>query len=365
MTWKPSNEPIRYDRPRVAQIRPIETEIAGLGLPLIRQRKIRAILSALEVQIEDGGDSPEVNRLLLDALRAGVRHQVNERQAKAVLQATDTFEHAEARRWKQVKAGTLPPIELTIEEQIDDSIQEGYTLLEAGQRTAACDRWLEAWELVKRKATPEMRTTMDFDGVYLGVLPSIFNWSQDLQLELYNAGLDDPAYYAHRVRYAREFLAQFPGIDEHHYVSYRRAEAEALWQLGRQAEAEAAYQALVEELPDNAWGYIGWSDEYRLERERLPDYERAEAILLQATARPSLDDREYVLDRLVRLYDAWGQPEKGTPFVTELDGIRAQEKAQRQVKLVKPSQPLQQPAGPASPKRASKRKRSKRKRRGG
>jgi len=32
------------------------------------------------MQIEDGGDSPEVNRLLLEALRAGVRHQVSEKR---------------------------------------------------------------------------------------------------------------------------------------------------------------------------------------------------------------------------------------------------------------------------------------------
>lgn len=28
------------------------------------------------MQIEDGGDSPEVNNLLLDALRPAIRHQV-------------------------------------------------------------------------------------------------------------------------------------------------------------------------------------------------------------------------------------------------------------------------------------------------
>ena len=57
------------------------------------------------MQIEDGGDSPEVNRLLLDALRAGIRHQVDERTAQPALQAVDQFEQAESVRRRGVRAG--------------------------------------------------------------------------------------------------------------------------------------------------------------------------------------------------------------------------------------------------------------------
>lgn len=76
MNWPPSPEPVRYDKARVATLDPIRQQIDALGLSLIRLRKLRGLLNALEMQIEDGGDSPEVNGLLLDALRAGVRHQV-------------------------------------------------------------------------------------------------------------------------------------------------------------------------------------------------------------------------------------------------------------------------------------------------
>ena len=63
MSWQPSNEPVRYDRARVAQLSPIETEIKKLNLPLIRFRKLNGILGAIEMQIEDGGDNPEVKKL--------------------------------------------------------------------------------------------------------------------------------------------------------------------------------------------------------------------------------------------------------------------------------------------------------------
>lgn len=56
------------------------------------------------MQIEDGGDSPEVNHLLLDALRAGVIHQVGEDAAAQALRAIEAFRQIEAKRWERVKS---------------------------------------------------------------------------------------------------------------------------------------------------------------------------------------------------------------------------------------------------------------------
>jgi hypothetical protein len=318
MTWKPSNEPVRYDRARVERTDAMSMEIDRLGLPLNRQRKLLGILNALIGQIEDGGDSPEVNRLLLEALRAAVRHQVGERRARAALRAIDRFEQAETKRWEMVKAGTLPPIELTPQDQLDELMQEGYRLLDAGQLAAACDKWLETWEQIKKMATSEMRSADAFDAAYPGMMQCVFNWSDDLEMELGNAGLDDPVYHEHRVRYVREFLAQFPDEDEDRHVMFRRAEGEALWRLGRQAEAEAVYQDLVNRFPDKGWAYIGWSDEYYLWSGRAKDYASGEAILLRALDRPNLEDRVDVLDRLVGLYKEWGKPDKQAAAAAQL-----------------------------------------------
>jgi len=330
MTWnllskssKLSNQPTRYDRARVAQLSPIRDSIARLGLPLPSVRKLMGILNAIEIQIEIGGDSPEVNALLLDALRAAMRQHVAERAAQPALRAIDTFVQAEARRWDQVQAGTLPPIELTPDEQIDELMQEGYALMQANQRAAACDRWLETWELIKKLAEPELRSSTAFDKAHPGMQQLVFNWCSDLEMELGNAGFDNPIYHEHRIRYVREFLAQFPDEEANHYVNFRRAEGESLWTLDRRDEAEAVYAALIERLPDEGWAYIGWADHYWLFDKSLTDYARAEAIMRRALARPKLQDRGDVLERLADLYAEWGKPKEREAIAAQLKQTRS------------------------------------------
>jgi hypothetical protein len=154
-------------------------------------------------------------------------------------------------------------------------------------------------------ATPEMRTARAFDQAYPNLQQSIYNWASHLDTELHNAGLDVPHYCEHRLRYAREYLAQFPDEDDDSYVNLRLAEGESLWQLRQQAEAEVVYQALVDKLPDKAWGYIGWADQYIWGNKRSVDYERAETLLLQALERPNLDEPIDVVYRLRDLYKVW------------------------------------------------------------
>ena len=93
-----SNQPGEYDEQRVATLEPVRAALVQLGLPLARYRKLNGIMGALEMQIEDGGDSPAVNTLLVQALHAAVIHQVGEDRAKPVFVALDGFVRAEARR---------------------------------------------------------------------------------------------------------------------------------------------------------------------------------------------------------------------------------------------------------------------------
>jgi hypothetical protein len=306
--WQLSNQPGRYDKARLAQIAPVQAAIQALELPPLRQRKLNGVLNALIMQIEDGGDSLAVNELLLEALQTAVLHQVGAARGTAVLQAIECFAQAEAERWQQVKAGTLPPVQLSPLEQLEELIQTGYELVNQNQSVAACDQWLAAWELVQQLAPADASSSEAVDAAYPHLFPSISQWAMDLMFELHNAGLKDPAYCEKRLAYVHDFLARFPDEDEDRVLEFRRAPGEALWQLGRLAEAEAVFKALVADMPDKAWAYIGWSDQYYLLRDSPKDYERAAAILHQGWDRVNLDDRPSLQERLERLYEEWERP---------------------------------------------------------
>lgn len=107
--WQPTNEPSGYDPARVAKLKPVQEAIEDMQLPPIRVRKLNAITNALEMQIEDGGDAPEINNCLLEALRLAVIHQVGGQRGTAVLLAIDEFEQKESLRWNRVRTQTSQP----------------------------------------------------------------------------------------------------------------------------------------------------------------------------------------------------------------------------------------------------------------
>ncbi|MCK4451550.1 MAG: zinc chelation protein SecC [Anaerolineae bacterium] len=191
-------------------------------------------------------------------------------------------------------------------EQINERMQEGYHLLEIGRTTDACDAWWQVWEWLKDKVTPERNTLKALDEDFRGT-QAVFNWCQDFEMELGNAGRDDPKYHRLCIRYCQEFLETFTDIEWLMQGNFSRAEAESYWNLGEIETAEAKFEALIEADPDWAWGYINWSDMYWLFRDSPKDYDRAEPILQRALGRSGLEDREDVLDRLERLREERAQ----------------------------------------------------------
>jgi hypothetical protein len=185
-------------------------------------------------------------------------------------------------------------------EQIDERMQEGYELLEEQRMTEACDAWWQVWEWLVDKLTPERNTIAALDEAFMGT-QSVFNWCQDFEMELGNAGLDDSRYYRLRIRYVHEFLQAFADVDELMRGNFLRAEAESYWRLGDIQTAEARLEALIQENPAWSWGYIDWSDFYWLYDDSPKDYAKGEQILRRALARPDLEDRQDLLDRLQSL----------------------------------------------------------------
>ena len=101
MKTKQPQDVLSYiDRARLNTFKPVDQAVEALNLPPLRFRKLNGILGALTMQIEDGGDSPEVNELLIKALRAAVVFQVGENAARSFIEALARFEQAEELRNK-------------------------------------------------------------------------------------------------------------------------------------------------------------------------------------------------------------------------------------------------------------------------
>lgn len=209
-------------------------------------------------------------------------------------------------------------------------VDQGYDFVDDVNPIEACNCWLRAWVLVKELKRPEMRLTESFSYVYYHYLyQPLEYWTDELAVELHNAGLDDPHYHELRLQYIDDYFEQFPDELKENAVTFLPGKGEALWQLGRREEAEAQYAAIVKNYPDDAWGYIGWSDEYWLLNSSAKDYAKAEAILLQALERPTLADRLYALERLHSLYEEWEKDEEAAQVAQEMEKARNQRRVKQ------------------------------------
>lgn len=211
---------------------------------------------------------------------------------------------------------TATPPELR--RQINTAVSAGERLARSGQTAAACDQWLLAWAAVQQLTPPACTSTEAFERQHPGLREPLINWCSDLEMELGNAGLTEPRYHQERLRYVREFLACFPQEDALTQLNMRRAEGDALWAMGQQNEADAVFAALVAAQPDAAWAYIGWADHYWLFDDSPKAYGTAEAIMQRALARPGLQDRADLLERLADLYDEWDKPAERDAVLAEL-----------------------------------------------
>lgn len=207
-------------------------------------------------------------------------------------------------------------------ESLDARMQLGYDATSCAER---CEIWLGVWRDTLRLADRFGFVTLDGLDERFGGLQCFFNWVQDLELELGNAGVENETFHLERIRYCEEFLSRFPDEGPDIVENFRRALAEAHFETGREAAGERLFQEWLAADPTWGWGWIGWCDAYGLfasARKATADYPRAEEILLKALAVPDLRDREYVLERLADVYEAAGRRKDEERVRHELQQLR-------------------------------------------
>jgi tetratricopeptide (TPR) repeat protein len=191
-------------------------------------------------------------------------------------------------------------------EALEAKMQDGYERLVARDAAAACRIWLDAWDdVLHLMGKAGIASIEEFDDRFRGT-QSLFNWIQDLEAELWNAGLDDPTFLTARIRVCEEGLRRFPTDDQLLTENRQRALAESYARLGDPRKADDLYRGWLDADPRWGWGWIGWSDNYRFINAPR-DLTRAEQLLQEGLAVPDVRDRGDLLDRLAGLYDEQGR----------------------------------------------------------
>lgn len=95
-------------------------------------------------------------------------------------------------------------------EMIDELMLNGYDELEKGDNPKACACWLKAWALIlKILDEREFKTIDDFDSKFRGY-HRVYNWIEDVGIQLEYAARGDPKYLIDKNEFTREFLKRFP-----------------------------------------------------------------------------------------------------------------------------------------------------------
>ena len=192
-------------------------------------------------------------------------------------------------------------------ERLDDRMQAGYDLLAPRHVVPACRTWLTAWADARSLLDKAgLDSIAAFDARFRGS-QSLFNWLQDLETELWNAGLQDPEFLTARIALCDEGLRRFPVEDVLLTENWRRALAGSHFELGDTEQTEGLYRAWLTADPGWGWGWIGWADCYRFARRDRQDLGRAEQLLVEGLAIPAVRDRPDLVDRLADLYDEQGR----------------------------------------------------------
>ncbi len=189
-------------------------------------------------------------------------------------------------------------------------MQAGYELKASGNLEAVCRIWLDAWNDVRWIGDKGgIQSIGEFDDEFHGT-QSLFNWIQDVESELWDAGLKDRQFFTARVALCEEVLEWIEADEELLTENFQRGLAETCFELGQTAKADELYRDWLETDPQWGWGWIGWSDCYRFSHTEFRDWHRAEALLRKGLSIADVRDYQNIAERLAGLYQEQGRDDE-------------------------------------------------------
>jgi hypothetical protein len=222
-------------------------------------------------------------------------------------------------------------------ELLDDQVQSGYGALERSD-AAAASIWVEAWSGVLGLSDAAGIVSIDGFDERFPMTQSLYNWSQDLEDALGNAGLADPAMLQARISVCEQALSRFPHEERLMTENRRRALAESYFELGHTGTAEELFDAWLGADPGWGFGWIGWACCYRPRPGRPGDPVRSEELLRRGDAAPGVRDRDAIADWLGLVCEETGRPEQARCFQQQAQRLR------RPAAVTAPGRPA--PTGP-------------------
>lgn len=189
-------------------------------------------------------------------------------------------------------------------EMIDDCMRDGYEEIENKDYKEGLGKWETAWEMIKYIVPTHITSVISADAFMPEPLTqSIYNWCQDFETELHNAGLEKKGYLTKLIKYCREFCERFYETDGLIIQNMLRAEAESYLLLGNRALADELFEGIIKRFPESVWGYVGWADTYTHDfyGKKFIDYGKAEKIYKLGLIRCK-EEKDVIYERLESLY---------------------------------------------------------------
>lgn len=207
-------------------------------------------------------------------------------------------------------------------ENIEDTISEGYRLIDEMKFIEAVDVWYQAWQQFKLLLKMNNVITCEAMDELCADYPSAASsWIEDFTTELYSAGLKDKSYFTKQIEVSEELLILFVDEEQVWINGVKRDIATAWFGLGKQEYTDQLFEKLLQTNPRWGWGWIRWSDCYWITEKEGIDYKRGEEILQRALEIEELEDKSDVLDRLFELYHESGRPDKAAELYQKYESI--------------------------------------------
>ena len=205
-------------------------------------------------------------------------------------------------------------------EMVDLWMQSGYQHSQARDAVAASTLWLKAWRAVlKIMDDHDVQSIKDFD-LRFGGTQSLYNWVQDIGLEISCAGFDDDRLYHEGIRFCKTFEERFGDEDALIKENMRRELAGFYANLDEMDTVDELFGGWLREDPQWGWGWTGWSDCYYLVPKE-GNADKGEQLLVEGLAVAGVRDEVDMLDRLQTLYSDLGREKEAREVRDRLQKI--------------------------------------------